>query len=61
MNPSSMTPFESFFVECILICVNEFIAPDDYFFDLRNPGVWLNKFNFGMTPRDAVNSVFRAN
>lgn len=52
--------FTMFFTQCIEICAKERIGPDNYLWDLRRPGIWLEKFKSGMTPTDAVKSVFKA-
>lgn len=58
--PTEQKDFEMFFVECVIICADENIGPDDYVWDLKNPGAWEDKFNLGMTPREAVASFFQS-
>lgn len=54
------TPFEMFFVMCLEYCAINHVGPDDYKWDLQNPGIWLEKFKAGMTPVQACNSIFRS-
>ena len=56
-----MNDFESFFVDCLMLAANDKSVPDGYIWDLSDCAVWQEKFNLGMSPDDAVKSVFSAN
>lgn len=55
-----ITPFESWFVDCIAIAANNPACPEGYVWSLQAPGVWKERFDAGMTPEDAVFSQFFA-
>jgi hypothetical protein len=57
----NISPFQVFFCDCVIFCAQNNVGPDDYVWDYYNPGIWLEKFNRGMSPEDAVNSVFKSN
>ena len=58
---NKMNDFESFFVDCLMLAANDKSVPDGYIWDLSDCAVWQEKFNLGMSPDDAVKSVFSAN
>lgn len=50
--------FEVWWGDAMVIAICENFAPDEYVWHWDAPGVWLEKFNAGLSPRDAVMSVF---
>jgi hypothetical protein len=54
--------FDEWFAECLLIAAQEGYGPDDYLWDLKNPGKWLDVYySSGLTPREAVRAEFMSN
>jgi hypothetical protein len=52
------TAFEEWFVACVEHAVCNHLGPDDYLWDLQNPGVWADLRVAGLSPSDAVKSQF---
>jgi hypothetical protein len=53
--------FDEWYATCLCFCVNNFIGPDDYVWDLRRCDEWREKYNSGLTPEQAVKITFEAN
>lgn len=54
-----MTAFESWYIDCIVYAIANNLAPDDYLWNLQEPGIWVELMNAGLTSEDAAESQFR--
>jgi hypothetical protein len=57
---NEFSDFEIWFSECVLICVHEHIGPDDYEWNLHDCKKWVDRFEAGLTSREAVTAEFGA-
>lgn len=50
--------FETWFTECVIHAVKSPMVPDLYAWDLNNCASWLDKYNKGLSPSEAIEIRF---
>lgn len=51
--------FIQWFAECIIYCAENHVGPDDYTWDINNCDQWKERFDKGMSPKEAVMDEFK--
>ncbi|HET8685114.1 MAG TPA: hypothetical protein VFM18_00460 [Methanosarcina sp.] len=51
-------PFEYWYVDCMMAGIENPRCPDDYLWDLDDCEEWIVLYNIGLSPKEAVSSVF---
>ncbi len=49
-----VSPFFKFFGDCVIYACGDARTPGEYLWDWRKPGPFVDYFNMGMSPKDAV-------
>lgn len=52
--------FIDWYAECVCICINEHVGPDNYRWNIYDCELWKDMFEQGLSAREAVMKTFRS-